>query len=308
MKQNAARQKREALQTAEAREILKLLTGRSRKAMEEAFDMGNGFDWLSHAPLDHLGLSLDRQRFFEAIALRMGVELPDSLPDFCPSCGAPFDIAHALKCKNGDWVKRRHNEVARTWATLFKRVSPTVEMEPYLSSPVGAKRPSTSKKVGARADIFATGIFRNGQGAYFDIAVIDTGAACHVAALKDKEQRKRVKYEERAEMAGGTFAPLVCSVYGTLAPEAAKVLSLAIARLDEENGEKRSSGRMLRVGVQVAILKATSLCLRARSMTEPPKETDLTALSEDCQAAMSDARPMTDDSPLASKRGGGSGV
>ena len=57
----------------------------------------------------------------------------DPLPDFCPSCGAPFDIAHALKCKSGDWVRRRHNEVALTWMNLFKRVSATVEPEPFLS-------------------------------------------------------------------------------------------------------------------------------------------------------------------------------
>ena len=160
MKRHAARSKREEQQTREARELLKQLTGRSRKALEEALDVGNGFDWLSHAPLDYLGLSVDRQAFRDAIALRMGVPLPDPLPEYCPSCGAPFDIAHALKCKSGDWVKRRHNEVALTWMTLFKRISSTVQSEPYLAAPIGLKRSTTSKKIGAKADIFATGLYR----------------------------------------------------------------------------------------------------------------------------------------------------
>jgi hypothetical protein len=307
MKRHAARAKREEQQTAEARELLKLLSGRSRKALEEALDIGNGFDWLTHAPLDHLGLSLDRQTFRDAVALRMGVPLPDPLPDYCPSCGAPFDLAHALKCKNGDWVRRRHDEVARTWMTLFKRISSTVQPEPFLAAPIGL----SCKKLGAKADIFVMGLSRSGQGTFFDVAVVDTGASCHVdrkalQVLRDKEQRKRAKYEERAELSGATFAPLVCSVYGTLAPESAAVLAATIGKLDEENAEKRSTGRMLRVALQISILKATSLCIRARSLTEAPQVSESPDLEADCAVALADARPLTDDGLVAS-RGAGAG-
>ena len=150
MKRDAAREAR--LQDCEnvARELLAQLTGRARRALEEALECPNGGDWLSHLPLEYLGLDMDRQTFRDAIALRMGRDLPDALLTCCPSCGeAGFDVPHALKCKAGDWVRRRHDEVAKAWMRLFKRVSPTVVPEPHLAAPVNLQRRTTSKKVGA---------------------------------------------------------------------------------------------------------------------------------------------------------------
>ena len=97
-------------QTAD--EMAKDLSGRAARGFEEARLRG-GSSWLSFAPLDALGLSLDRQTFRDAVALRMGVELPDGLPSTCHSCGSATDLDHALSCKKGGWVVRRHNEVVR---------------------------------------------------------------------------------------------------------------------------------------------------------------------------------------------------
>ena len=112
----------------------------------------------------------------------------------------------------------------------------------------------------------ATGIQRTGQNTFFDVAVVDTGAKSYRAmtVLRDKEQRKTDKYEERAEMMGGTFVPLVCSVYGTLAPESVTTLTKVLGELNEDTPEKRCTSKMHRVALQVAILKVTSLCLRTR--------------------------------------------
>jgi hypothetical protein len=303
MKKDAARASREEQCERAAKELLTHFSGRARRALEETLEAGPGGDWLSHAPLDFLGLSMDRQTFRDAIALRMGTPFPDDLPDFCPSCGGAFDVSHALKCKKGNWVTRRHNEVAKAWLALFRKASATVTSEPFLAAPVGLKRTSSSTKDGARADIFATGIIRAGQGTFFDVAVLDTGADCHLPkkalrVLTDREGAKTGKYEERALLLGATFVPLVCSVYGTLAPEAAKTLTLAVAKLNEETEEKRSTGKLLRVGVQVAILKATSLCLRARSMDDIPDPHAIAEL-EDCVMALVDACPLTDEGPTA---------
>jgi hypothetical protein len=235
--------------------------------------------------------------------LRCGWGYPSQ---YCASCGAAFDVSHALKCKTGNWVTRRHDEVAKAWMALFRRASATVKHEPYLAAPVNLKRPSMTRKDGARADIYSTGIARPGQGTFFDVAVLDTGADCHVGrkalrVMVEKEQSKTRKHEERAELLGGTFVPLVCSVNGTLAPEAAKTLTQTIAKLNEENAEKRSTGKLVRVSLQVAILKATSLCLRARSVDDVPEAPEREVL-EDCVAALADARPMTDEGPVAPRR------
>ena len=148
----------------------------------------------------------------------------------------------------------------------------------------------------------ATGIQRPGQNTFFDVAVLDTGAESYLGkkaltVLRDKEQRKTAKYEERAQMLGGTFVPLVCSVFGTLAPESAKMLSHIVGELKEEQPEKRCTTKMQRVALQVAILKATSLCLRARSVTSLPEAPEPQGY-EDCRVAHADARPALDDGPL----------
>jgi hypothetical protein len=90
------------------------------------------------------------------------------------------------------------------------------------------------------------------------VAVVDTGARAYRAkkamtVLRDKEQRKADKYEERTEMMGGTFVPLVCSVYGMLAPESVKTLMTVVGELNEDTPEKRCTSKMHRVALQVAI-------------------------------------------------------
>lgn len=200
-------------------------------------------------------------------------------------------------------MKRRHDEVKKTWITLFKRVSPTVTKEPFLGSPEGMKKNSTTRDLEARADILAAGIFRPGDTSLFDVAVIDTFAAAYegkksIDVLKDKERKKRRKYEERVEAIGGTFAPLVSSVTGVLAPEAVKILSLVVHDLDVERPEMKSTAKMLRVTLQVATLKATSLGLRARARDVPPNSAEPKSLS-DCHASMADARPIADEAASA---------
>ncbi len=83
-----------------ARDLLKRTRGRAGKALEQALD-SHCSDWLSYAPLERRDLALDRQTFRDAVALRMGVDFPDPLPAYCPSCGELFDLSHALKCKKG---------------------------------------------------------------------------------------------------------------------------------------------------------------------------------------------------------------
>lgn len=102
MRKEEAREQRQKATKELAQALLPKLTGRAKRSLEEALACERGEDWLSHAPLQHLGLLLDRQTFRDAIALRMGVEFPDPLPDVCPSCGADFDLRHGLKCKSGN--------------------------------------------------------------------------------------------------------------------------------------------------------------------------------------------------------------
>ena len=292
-----AREERAKAMEGTARNVLKRAHGRSGKALEEALD-SNCSDWLSYAPLERRDLVLDRQTFRDAVALRMGVEFPDPLPPYCPSCGELFDVSHALKCKKGGWVMRRHHQVARVWRALSKRVSPVVLPEPLVAPPINLKKASTTRREDARADIMVAGLFRAMQDAYLDVFVSDTGAASYVSrkskvVLCEKQTRKSGKYDERVEPLGGIFAPLGCSIYGTLAPEAEGILTLVVKGLDEEAVEKRSTVAWERIALQVGLVKAVSLCLRTRAQFARPDECvepEEPEALEDCQLALLECR------------------
>jgi len=254
--------------------LAKLLSGRQARGFEEARLRG-GSSWLSLVPLDELSLGLDRCAFRDAIALRMGLPFPDPLPSQCPSCGDPFDIDHALKCKRGGWVSRRHLEVMRAWKRYLTRGGyTTVQEEPLLRPlPPGAiARDGTTLEIDARADLVARG--QGGRDWYFDVAVIDTGAPSYLTMTSDKalrfyEERKIKKYADRVAPLGA-FTPLVCSVYGTLAPSAAICAHRIAQGVDPDRDERSAVVDLHAAVLQAAVIKATSLCLRGRAWSSLP--------------------------------------
>ena len=285
-------EEKDRVHSQEVEDLLKQTTGRARRAFEEARVQG-GRTWLAAIPLECHGLALPRQTFRDAVALRMGVPLPDPLPSVCPSCGEPFSLQHALKCKKGGWVVRRHREVLLAWASLFERVASFVEEEPALPLIPGVvfSDPRTTTDPAARADIMARGVFQPQTNSYYDTAVIDTAADSYVrcsvvSTLASKERLKRRKYDERVRPLG-TFTPLVCSVYGTLGGEAEKVLTLVTSRLKTARTEKRDAAFLLRVCLSAAVVKATSVCLRERSHDIPTCDAFPEVLA-DSRAALSD--------------------
>ena len=119
---------------ADAKELLPQLQGRAHRTLLEHIQGAedSGSSWLSRAPIEQLGLLLTRQTFRDAIALRAGHDLPDPLPQICPSCGANNSVIHALDCKHGRQVRARHEEVKKAWVRLFEKAGCTfVQEEPY---------------------------------------------------------------------------------------------------------------------------------------------------------------------------------
>ena len=109
-------------------------------------------------------------------------------------------------------------------------------------------------------------------------------------SLCEKEASKRAKYDERVSLLGGSFTPLVYSDSGTLAPESSKTLGLVVRGLDADAPERRATAAMQQVSLQMAIVKATSLCLRARSSVVPPESRAFPLVVDDCPVALGDAR------------------
>jgi len=136
------------------------------------------------------------------------------------------------------------------------------------------------------------GVFREQENAFFDVAVLDTGADFRgrestAEILAKYEKRKRSGYADRIAPVG-SFTPLVCSVYGTLAPDAARTAHHIARRVDPEREEKDAVLDLHQVILQVAILKATSLCLRARSLVAVPGVARTPVVLDDCVALLGD--------------------
>ena len=228
-------------------------------------------------PLEALGLDLDEVTFRDAVALRMGQELPDAPRRKCPSCGADGSIDHLLKCKRGGWVSRRHREILRAWKSYLERAGATaVYEEPYLLPvrPGAVVRPLTTTASDARADIVARGLFQHGRDNYYDIACLDTASACYqgkdaLEVLETYEKKKIGKYADRVAP-HGAFTPLICSIYGTLAPMASKLAHEAARKVDPDREERDAVMDLHHVMIQTSVLKAVSLCIRARSWAVLP--------------------------------------
>ena len=152
----------------------------------------------------------------------------------------------------------------------------TLDLEPHLRPlPRGAApRPGTNTSSDARADV----VVRNADGRddFYDIAVIDSAADSYLAksalkALEDYENKKRNEYSDRVAPLG-SFVPLVCSIYGTLAPAAATVAHKVARGVDPDRDERDASLDLHAAMLQAAVIKATNLCLRARSWAILPPE------------------------------------
>ena len=76
-------------------------------------------------------------------------------------------------------------------------------------------------------------------------------------------------YEERVERLGGSFTPFAASVYGTLAPESERVILTLMDKMKKAHGGRVPSESCARLRIQLAILKATSQCIRSRSRDTP---------------------------------------
>ena len=122
--------------------------------VKQARDKGAS-SWLNAISIEEQGLTLNKEEFKDL--LRMCYDLPLSdLPSHCV-CGAAFSVNHALSCKRGGFVARRHNGVRDLLTTLLSRVCYNVEAEPKLI-PLDNEQfrlQSTNRSPDARLDIKA---------------------------------------------------------------------------------------------------------------------------------------------------------
>ena len=121
----------------------------------EAITEKGASNWLTALPLKEHDFYLNKQKFWDMIALRYGFPL-SRLPTKCV-CDASFTIEHALTCKRGGFITIRHNEVRDFTADLLSETYNDVAIEPQLTSLTGEKfqYKTANKDDGARLDVSA---------------------------------------------------------------------------------------------------------------------------------------------------------
>ena len=190
-----------------------------------------------------------------------------NIPALCDGCGATFNLSHALSCRRGGLIIKRHNEVRDTVGDLSALVWSPVNQEPIV------KEANLQDNIPAlRADLAVRGVWERQTEALFDIRVVDTDAQSYtnrspMEVLGAAEKEKKAKYSTACEERRATFTPFCCSVDGLLGHEAETFLR----RLGDclaVKWEKSYSEVMswIRARLVFAVLRSSIMCLRGARM------------------------------------------
>ena len=98
-----------------------------------------------------------------------------------------------MNCHRGGFINARHNNVRNFEGRLLKDVCNDVQIEPTLQPVNGVQfHRSTNTNDEARLDVRATGFWRQGQNAFFDIRVTNAENASQknktIKAMKQKRK------------------------------------------------------------------------------------------------------------------------
>ena len=217
--------------------------------------------WLSALPLVKNHFDLAAQELRDALALRYKKSL-SQMPKSCDGCCAEFSIEHALDCRFGGLVSRRHNEIRDAIGDLASLVWGNVVREPVVCDK------STSSDGALVADLCVRGVWIPQSEALFDIRVVDTDAQSYrnrtpLAVLCSAECDKKRKYLQACLDRRATFTPLCVSVDGMMGHEAAmflkRIADLLSAKWETDYGLVMG---WIRTRLSFVILRATLLCNR----------------------------------------------
>ncbi|KAL1462001.1 hypothetical protein WDU94_013856 [Cyamophila willieti] len=218
-------------------------------------------NWLSVLPIrkDHFDLSANE--FRDALAIRYNRE-PPAMPNSCDGCGdKQFSLQHALDCKAGGLITRRHNEIRDLMGELCDKAWGNCVKEPIISE----------VPPGLRGDLAVRGTWE----ALFDIRVIDTDAPSYASrsvksVISGAEEEKKRKYNTACEARHATFTPLVTSVDGVLGEQFQSFVNVLSERLAERwRRPIMAVLGWLRARIGVAVVRAARSVLSPDSTTVP---------------------------------------
>ena len=183
----------------------------------------------------------------------------------CDGCGATFTTDHALDCRFGGLVTRRHNEVRDAFGDLSSLVWGSIHREPVVQEACDG--------CGALiADLAVRGVWQAQCDALFDIRVVDTDAPSYRSRtpqdiLRSAELDKKRKYLQACQDRRASFTPICVLVDGLLGKEADffihHLCDFLCAKWDRPFSLVMT---WIRACLSFAILRVTLLCVRGSHM------------------------------------------
>ena len=175
-----------------------------------------------------------------------------------------MDVSHALSCRKGGLVIRRHNEIRDSLGDLM-----AMGFNSVLKEPIVLEGDVQGDNQGLVADLAVRRLWQPQTEALFDVRVIDTDAESHRRRSVDQviqfaENEKKSKYLAAVEERRGSFTPFVMSVDGYMGQEADRTLR-RLAEVLVWKWEKHYSSvvNWVRAYMSMSIIRATNmLCLR----------------------------------------------
>ena len=153
--------------------------------------------WLTVIPVEKSHFDLSAREFRDGLALRY--KRPLCLPTKCDGCGFPFSIEHALNCRKGGLVSRRHNEIRDAVGDLASLAWGQVIREPVVQ-----EADFHDGQEALVADLAVRGVWQPQAEALFDVRVTDTDTQSYLHCspedvLTTAETKKKKKYSTACE-------------------------------------------------------------------------------------------------------------
>ncbi|KAL7461468.1 hypothetical protein ACHAXS_001898, partial [Conticribra weissflogii] len=231
VRQASARMRKERTEAEES--FLSELSSRDRGLRNHLDAAKESGAWLTALPRRLNGTQLSPQEFQDALRLRYG-KRPLGLEDTCDGCCQPFSVEHAMSCKKGGLVTRRHEAVKQEWIAMAELAygRSRVGDEPKIffgrdtgltagETAANLTAPKTHNHPGdeARGDAFVDGFWVSGKTCIFDVRITDVHAVSYkkhppARTLKNAEESKKKRYLRACKSQRRDFTPLVYSAEG----------------------------------------------------------------------------------------------
>ena len=223
--------------------------------------------WLTTRPIKSLGFCLNKQEFRDSICLRYGLRVPNTSSPCL--CGKKNDIDHALSCKRGGYVIKRHDRVRDLEAELMREVCTDVRIEPHLLPLANPNRVSGNKAENARLDVAGNGLWSPMERTFIDVRITHPNCPTHIdkdiaQVYRTQENEKKSAYNERIiQVEKGTFTPIVFSTFGGMGPEAERFHKRLAELIAEKRNETYSSVvNYIRTRLRFCLLKSVLMSIR----------------------------------------------